>query len=267
VSGLRHLADTSTLTGGGSYFDYQRRVAKEAILPWLAARLPLASIDVADFGSHSGGMIDVLREDGRVRSALGFELNRDVVAESPLRPDPLFRLTEADLLRLDAHEEFDLVLACEVLEHVPATAELLRVARRALRPRGHMLVTFPPFWSPFGGHQQLASTAVRLVPYLQYAGRYRFLKLARLQDTNYMSAETALEDVTSVFATKLTLRRAERAFHAEGFRLADRTLWLLRPEYRVRYGVRPLGAGPLGTVPVVREALVTGAYYLLERSP
>jgi hypothetical protein len=63
--------------------------------------------------------------------------------------------------------------------------------------------------------------------------------------------------------TRLTINGAERAFRRAGLRIVRRRTWLLRPEYRVRYGVRPLPARIIGSIPLIRELAVFGADYLL----
>ena len=52
---------------------------------------------------------------------------------------------------------------------------------------------------------------------------------------------------------------------APGLELVDRDLFLVRPEYTVRYGMAARGAGPLGRIPLVRELAVNGAFYLARR--
>jgi SAM-dependent methyltransferase len=48
---------------------------------------------------------------------------------------------------------FDLVFCASLIEHVPDPAALLREIRRVLAPGGHVYLSFPPFYSPVGGHQ------------------------------------------------------------------------------------------------------------------
>jgi SAM-dependent methyltransferase len=254
------------LSGGLSYFDYQRAVAETALIPWLEQRIELEGLRVADFGAHQGGGLEALRADGRVAGGLGFELEPRVVATSPFVADRSFRLECRDVLTLDtAADAFDLIVLTEVLEHVPDTSGLLAVGRSALGVGGHILVTFPPYWSPYGGHQQLAGNWTRIVPYFHLLPERTMLRLARVQDNVYMSREDALADIKSVRRTRLTLAGAERAFSGAGFEVVDRTIWALRPEFRIRYGVPQLEAGVMSRVPLAREALVTGAYYLLRK--
>ena len=152
------------LPDGLSYFEYQRRVAHEVVIPWLANRVSLDGAQVGDFGAHHGGTLEALRDWGGVEGATGFELSPELVAASPFLPDGRFRLEVADVMALKPHEyAFDLVILHDVLEHIPDTLDALVAVRHSLESGGRVFVSFPPYYSGFGGHQQLAAGAARVV--------------------------------------------------------------------------------------------------------
>lgn len=257
-------ATHTVLPRGLSYFEYQRLVCSEVVIPWLAARLDLAGLDVGDFGAHHGGMLDALRGSGLVASATGLELSADVVASSPFVGDERFRLEVGDVMSRGADSPtFDLVLMHDVLEHIPMYESALRAVVRSLRPGGHLFVSFPPYYSSFGGHQHLARGRARSIPFVHLLPSRIFFRVARPGANEYMSASGSHDDMVSVRDTKLTLASAERAFASAAFAVADRELFLIRPEYTVRYGIRTRTARALGRIPVVREGAVNGAFYLL----
>ncbi len=103
---------------------------------------------VLDLGCGLGGYTEALREHGaRVVAA---DLSLPVLARLP-RAWP--RVC-ADALALPfADGAFDLVFCASLIEHVPDGAALLREAWRVVRPGGYGYVSFPPFYSPRGGHQ------------------------------------------------------------------------------------------------------------------
>jgi SAM-dependent methyltransferase len=245
------------------YYDYQLRVAREVIIPWVGSRLALAGASVADFGAHGGGTLEAFREAG-VGSGVGIELNEALVRTSRFVPDERFKLEVADLTTLDGSAgRFDLVVLHDVLEHVVDIGAVLRAARRSLTPEGRVFVSFPPYWSAYGGHQHLAAGPARFVPFIHLLPSRAFFRLARPADNEYMSSGDSLDDMVSVRRTRLSVGRAERAFAREGLGVANRELYLLRPEYTVRYGVRAIPLRRAGRVPVLREAIPTGAFYLL----
>lgn len=47
----------------------------------------------------------------------------------------------------------DLVFCASLIEHVPRPEEILREIERVLKPGGTAYVSFPPYYSPLGGHE------------------------------------------------------------------------------------------------------------------
>ena len=260
--------DDSTTRGhllpGFSYFEYQRIVCREVLIPWLQERISLEGLLVGDFGAHHGGMVEALREWGHARGAIGVELSEDVVASSPFVPDERFRLERGDVLAPGADiPKFDLVLLHDVLEHIPEYDHALDATRSSLREGGYVFVSFPPYYSAFGGHQQYARGLARFTPFVHLLPARLFYRVARPGEQEYMTAEGALEDMVSVRHTRLTLAAAERAFARARLDVVARELFLVRPEYTVRYQLKARAAKVLGALPVFRELGVNGAFYLL----
>lgn len=267
MAGRRDSSTRGHLLPGFSYFEYQRLVCRDVLIPWLEGRVALEGLLVGDVGSHHGGMVDALRESGLVAGAIGLELSEEVVASSPFVPDEQFRLEVADVLALGPDPPtFDLVLLHDVLEHIPEYDRALRALNASLRPGGHVFVSFPPYYSAFGGHQQYARGLARLTPFVHLLPASLFYRVAKPGEQEYMTAEGALEDMVSVRRTRLTLASAERVFASAGFETVDRELFIVRPEYTVRYELKARGARVLGRLPVLRELGVNGAFYLLKRS-
>ena len=261
-----HPATRGHLLPGFSYFEYQRIVCRDVLIPWLQSRVALEGRLVGDIGAHHGGMVDALREWGHVAGAIGLELSEDVVASSPFVSDERFRLECADVLASGfCTQKFDVVLLHDVLEHIPEYDDALDAIRSSLREGGHAFVSFPPYYSAFGGHQQYARGPARFAPFVHLLPASLFYRVAEPGEQEYMTADGALEDLVSVRSTRLTLAAAERAFARARLEVVAHELFLVRPEYTVRYQLKPRGAGLLGRVPVARE-LVNGAFYLLRRS-
>jgi len=253
------------LLPGFSYFEYQRIVCREVVIPWLQQHIALEGLLVGDFGAHHGGMVDALREWGHVAGAIGLELSESVVASSPFVSDETFRLERADVLAPGSHvPKFDLVLLHDVLEHVPEYGRAVDAIRSSLRDGGYAFISFPPYYSAFGGHQQYARGVARFTPFVHLLPAPVFYRVAEPGEQEYMTAEGALEDMVSVRRTRLTLAAAERAFTRARLDVVSHELFLVRPEYTVRYRLKARDAGVVGRVPVVRE-LVNGAFYLLRR--
>jgi len=51
-----------------------------------------------------------------------------------------------------ADDSFDLIFCYDVMEHVADPEQTLRATYRVLRPGGHLLLVFPPYFHPTGAH-------------------------------------------------------------------------------------------------------------------
>lgn len=99
---------------------------------------------VLDLGCGSGGYSDALAKVGA--RVVSIDLHR------PKAPLPNFILANAVQLPFDAGS-FSLVFCASLIEHVPEPSQLLAQIRRVLAPGGFAYLSFPPFYSPVGGHQ------------------------------------------------------------------------------------------------------------------
>jgi SAM-dependent methyltransferase len=99
---------------------------------------------VLDLASGDGGYSGALAEaGGRVVS---IDLHQPTVR--------LSAFARANAMELPfASQSVDLVFCASLVEHVPDPAALLREIRRVLAPDGIAYLSFPPFYSPVGGHQ------------------------------------------------------------------------------------------------------------------
>ncbi len=263
---LTHLLDNTTLSGGLSYFDYEYQVAEAIVIPWLKKHIYLNNLSVGDFGCHQGGILQAFREHGTISSGTGYDLNEDSIRTSPFVRDANFQLEVGDVLTLDPTvNSFDLILIRDVLEHIPDYENVLRKAQACLKPGGYLFISFPPYYSPFGGHQQLAANWAKLVPYLHYLPESLLFQLVSLVDNSYMSAEDSKGDMTSVRRTRLTLGKTEKAFQAIGLLPVAQDYFLLRPEFKIRYGIPALPCAIMGRIPFLREVVTMGVYYLVQK--
>jgi len=160
---------------------------------------------------------------------------------------------------------WDLILLRDVMEHIAPLDEALALLRDALALDGMLLVVFPPYYSPYGGHQQILPrrgpryTAWRKLPWVQLLPDLLFRKLAA-------GDESSSREVRRLRGVRLTLSGFEGAVRRAGLRVRCRRHYLSRPTYALRYGMPVIPAGTIGRIPWLRELVVTAGYYLVSRS-
>jgi len=130
------------LTSGGPEADEERGWLRETlwadVADLLAAHAP--GKRVLDVGCGTGDLLSVLRERGF--EGEGIELSGDAVRIARDRGLTARSLTAEALAQTEAGR-FDAVTMLNVLEHVPAPAQLLDACRTLLGPGGALLVRVP----------------------------------------------------------------------------------------------------------------------------
>jgi 2-polyprenyl-3-methyl-5-hydroxy-6-metoxy-1,4-benzoquinol methylase len=84
-----------------------------------------------------------------------------------------------------SHGPFDIVLFRDVMEHLEGPHKALDIVKRYLSPGGVVFIVFPPYFSPYGAHQQIlpgktiAKIPYNKLPYLQLLPKPWFLRLVK----------------------------------------------------------------------------------------
>jgi SAM-dependent methyltransferase len=147
--------------------DYRRFQAFQArlVADHLVARgFVFAGRRVLDLGSGIGGYSEELaRRGGKVVAV-------DLAPPLSWRAPGVFVVAGSALAIPLADGSADAVFCASLIEHVEDPARLLAEIARVVRPNGLCYVSFPPYWSPVGGHE--------FSPF-HYLGERLALRLAR----------------------------------------------------------------------------------------
>ncbi len=76
-------------------------------------------------------------------------------------------------------QSFDLIIASSVIEHVPNQEAFVRECYRMLKPNGLFYLSFPPYYSPLGGH--------RISPLHYIPGKFPLWLYQRMHPTDHAS--------------------------------------------------------------------------------
>jgi len=233
-----------------AYRDYQQSVARKAILPLLhRARITLRDKRLLDVGCGTGGMTAVWAAEGARTVGLDIDAPRLAGLQG--------RFVAGNVTQLPFRDgAFDLVFAHDCLEHVGALDAALSEIARVLAPGGTAFVTFPPFYSAYGGHQQGSRMWLKYLPFGHLLPSRLWLSLAG--NSPYSAMFRSL--------SRLSLRRFESAVKSSPLVIEKQFTFIIRPEVALRAGLPEIGASVLGRLPILRELAVGGAFYVLGRA-
>ncbi len=240
----------------------QIRFTREYLVPYFEKHLPgFRRMRVLDIGCAEAGFLSVLHEMGV--ETVGVELERERVVRALSANHELIiiqgDITDESIVR-KIPGRFDLIVLRDVIEHIPPRERLMSIIRQLLRPGGFVFISFPPRFSPFGGHQQNGRSLLRYVPYLQLWPPF----LIRLAGRIFHESPKLVDHVIHNFRTGLSIRRFSRLCRESGFAPLIWQIFLVRPIYRQRFGLR---ARPAPDLTLVREVVASGCETLLQLNP
>jgi SAM-dependent methyltransferase len=253
------------------YFDQQRENARSSILPFVARRArDEAGLRVLEIGCGAGGVLAAFAERGA--SVTGVDLHAPSVEYARRRfageaGGAAARFETADIYDVDPADldgPFDLVLLKDTIEHIHDQQRFFARLDAFLAPGASAFLAFPPWQMPFGGHQQICDhRALMRLPYFHLLPRRAYAALLRRLGERPETVEALLE----IKQTGISIERFERIVADTGYVMAQRSLYLINPMYRYRYGLEPRVQSRLvARAPGLRDVLTTSAYYLLARA-
>ncbi len=220
------------------YWSYQFRVGREVLLPLLQRHgIFRPGIRVAEIGCAEAGVLLAFLLGG-ARSVLGTD-----IAESRLRTarqiaqlaavDAEFALHDIlhDPVPQSWQRRYELVLLRDVLEHLDNPLEALQRIRELLRPGGFLLITFPPYPSPYGGHQHLLRNFWGKLPYVHLLPERLFERLIA------SGREPDRTEVRRLRRIRLSLPDIPPLARRAGYRIRLEEHYLLRPVFRFKFGL------------------------------
>lgn len=173
-----------------------------------------------DLACGLGGYIPPLQASGARVVALDFTVPHQVES---------FPFVIADALGVPFPDDcFDLVICTNLIEHVPDPAELLREIYRVLKPRGVVYLSYPPYYSPKGGHQ-FAPFHIFGERFALWAARRRGLfKDSEWLQERFPTHPTSFAEAFGTWGLyKLTIARVNREIRQLPFEVLERsTRWL-----------------------------------------
>jgi SAM-dependent methyltransferase len=257
---LTHLKPESYATWKEYYWSYQNKLAELHYIPLFQKwGISMAGKKVLDVGCGDGGFTAGIAEAGAI--CTGVEI-RDFGWE---RTHPNLRFVQQDIFADNAQlvlgDDYDIIILRDVIEHISLEnkSQFMAALRKFTSNKGIILMTFPPFYSPFGLHQQtFLKSILKKVPYLGWIpGSILDMLLSMLGES-----DKARADVKEIRECRMTLRRFKKMVGQLDYNIDEEKYYLVRPSHELRYGWK-LRESRLGGIPLIREVFILGSVFKL----
>lgn len=204
-----------------------------------------------DVGCAEGGILEAFSSYGYQCTGLEFSSDRIEFAVQNSPASIQFVAGNIESVRLD--QSFDVILMLDVIEHVADKQSALRNLKKLIHKNGHVIISFPPFRSAFGGHQQVMRSFLQFVPFLHLLPEKIYLWL--LEHVEKKNVESHFRN----YQTGITLQAFEKLVQQTGFSIKNKIYYFVRPRQAFRFGIKIRKLN----FPYLKEYLCSGAVYIL----
>ncbi|MFK7969752.1 MAG: class I SAM-dependent methyltransferase [Bacteroidia bacterium] len=251
-------------------FRQQYLNAGEFVIPFIEEAISIKpGMKVLEIGAAEGGVLKPFVERGCW--VMGVDL-------SPSRIETAKRFLAEEVNEGKAHfiaqnvydddfekkwsGHFELIILKDTIEHIPDQERFIPYIKRFLKPGGAIFFGFPPWRMPFGGHQQICSSKrLSKLPWFHLfpKGIYKSILNAAKEP------EGTVNELLDIKFTRISIARFERIARKSDLTIAAKTLFLINPIYRFKFGLKPRKQfALLGAIPWFKDFVTTCAWYVVK---
>ncbi|MDX1684412.1 MAG: class I SAM-dependent methyltransferase [Saprospiraceae bacterium] len=250
------------------YFEEQAYTTQKYVMPYIAQIKPISpDMRILEIGCGEGGNMKPFIEMGC--EVTGIDINEEQLGRARHFFDDLGfdnnpRLIADDIYNIKAEEigSFDVIMMRDVIEHIPDQNRFMGYVGDFLKKDGVIFFGFPPWFMPYGGHQQMCKTRLGRLPYIHLLPRPLYQKYLEWAGENDRAVATRME----IYDTGISIERFNRIVRKNGYEFLDETLYLLNPNYEVKFSLKPKKQLPfLRSIPFLRNFYTSCCYALVAK--
>lgn len=246
------------------YFSEQGITTLRYVIPFIERVHPVTPDSrILEIGCGEGGNMNPFLQIGCKVTGIDInrrqiEIAREIYREHPQREN--LTLICEDIYKVTGlNESFDIIILRDVIEHIPGQERFLPLLRQFLAPGGVIFIGFPPWQNPFGGHQQICNNKILArLPWFHLLPRSLYEKIL-------LKGNVDPKGLLEIKDTGISLERFLRIVRKEQFVIAEEELYLINPNYEVKFGFKPRKLWKIGNIPYLRNFYTTCGYYLLTK--
>ena len=248
------------------YFDIQVLNAEKYVIPFIEEKFLIkAGMRILEIGCGEGGVLKAFINKGC--EGVGVELDAPRIADAQkFLPEDIaagrLKFVTKDVYKVDTDKDFDglfdIIVLKDVIEHIHDQAKLIGWMKNFLNPGGIIFYGFPPWYMPFGGHQQICKSKISRLAYIHLLpkGLYRWILKNRKEN---------VEEMMEIRETRISIERFVRISKKEGYSLLHNRHYFINPIYEWKFGWKPRTQSIIiKAIPFVRNFFTTCVYYITQ---
>lgn len=254
-------------TNRDKYFEEQIYTTEKYVIPFIGEDFfKQADLSVLEIGSGEGGNMKPFLDRGF--KVTGVELEEiknewanEFFASHPNRSN--LTLICDNIYNFDTDTKYDLIVIRDVVEHIHDQARFMEFIKKLLSERGRIFIAFPPWYNPFGGHQQVCENKIlSKLPYYHILPKCLYKAILKLGKEDGGRIDGLLE----IKETGISIERFNRIVKQADYKMERQVFYFINPNYEVKFGLKPREAYKfIRALPFVRNFLITSYYCVLSK--
>jgi SAM-dependent methyltransferase len=248
-------------------FDQQVENSRNYVLPFIERSKPVtAGMNVMEIGTAEGGVLLPFAERGCY--CVGVDLNAARIDLANAFLEKEVSEKKMEFLYKNIYDEdflarfsgfFDIIILKDVIEHVHEQEKFIPFLKKFLKPGGQIFFGFPPWYMPFGGHQQICeSKLLSKLPYYHILPKFLYKAMLKAAGEN----EGNVRELMEIKETQISIERFERIVNASGLKVLNKQHYLINPIYKYKFGLQPRKQwAPFTYLYGLRNFITTCVYY------
>jgi SAM-dependent methyltransferase len=247
------------------YFEIQVLNAAGYVIPFIEEKFSLKpGMRVLEIGCGEGGVLKAFIDKGCEGTGIEFDAGR-IESAREFMPGEIasgqLRFVVKDIYQADIEKDFngafDVIVLKDVIEHIHDQARLISWMKSFLKPGGVIFFGFPPWYMPFGGHQQILKSKMSKWPYVHLLPRRWYQSMLKKRNEN-------IEEMMEIRDTGISIERFEKICKQSGYDILHKRHYLVNPIYQWKFGWKPRRQGMIiKAIPFIRNFFTTCVYYLV----
>ena len=246
--------------------------SRNYVLPFIEEVLPIMpGMKVLEVGCDAGGVLEPFMEKGAV--VMGVDLSPNPIGKAQEIYGEEIEQGKAEFKVQDVYEEsfveahtayFDLIILKDTIEHIPNQERMIPHLKSLVAPKGKIFFGFPPWYMPFGGHQQICTQKyLSVLPYFHILPKPLYKGVLALggEQKRVIGALMEIKD------TGISIERFERILSQSNLSVTHKTHFLINPIYLYKFGLKARKQAPwVSAIPFFRNFVTTCVWYVVEKT-
>ncbi len=248
------------------YFDIQVLNTEKYVIPFIEEKFRvMPGMRILEIGCGEGGVLKAFINKGCEGVGVELDAPRIEDARKFMVEDMAagrVRFVVKDIYQVNVERDFgglfDIVLLKDVIEHIHDQGKLIGWMKNFLKPGGIVFFGFPPWYMPFGGHQQICRSTISKLPYIHLLPRGLYKWILRRN-------KEPVDELMEIRDTGISIERFEKICRKEGYVFLHHRHYLFNPIYEWKFGWKPRRQSALiKAIPFVRNFYTTCVYYIIQ---